>query len=248
MKKPRLNILYFLCMILLLIVCTVKLFSLLLSPLIEETILLRGVWAFLALASFIGALFSFRKKQEEHIKRNFGQVFALKSDSYHVSRQRKKKPVINIYWRELSKRKKKIILSLFICLSWFTATVFISAIWSVLSLPKPLPLYSEAELIYLLVGILLTVIMGFGLILDKVWAGPVGYIFGFIQMLWFPVGLFTGLLLMILLNKIARKPLRLKLKRNDYWTQMRKKKQEFASQQQVNESLSFGLDNEDINS
>ena len=90
--------------------------------------------------------------------------------------------------------------------------------------------------------------MGVGLILDKVWAGPVGYIFGFIQMLWFPVGLFTGLLLMILLNKIARKPLRLKLKRNDYWIQMRKKKQEFASQQQVNKSISFGLDNEDINS
>ena len=248
MKKLRLNILYFICMILLFIVCTIKLFSLFLSPLIEETILLGGVWAFLALASFIGALFSFRKKQERHIKRNFGQVFALKSDSYHVSRQRKKRSVINIYWRELSKRKKKIILSLFICLSWLTATVFISAIWSVLSLPKPLPLHSEAELIYLLVGILLTLIMGLGLILDKVWAGPVGYIFGFIQMLWFPVGLFTGLLLMILLNKIARKPLRLKLKRNDYWTQMRKKKQEFASQQQVNESLSFGLDNEDINS
>ena len=96
MKKLRLNILYFICMILLLIVCTVKLFSLFISPLTEETILLGGVWAFLALASFIGALFSFRKKQEEHIKRNFGQVFALKSDSYHVSRQRKKRSVIKL--------------------------------------------------------------------------------------------------------------------------------------------------------
>ena len=235
-------------MILLFIVCIIKLFSLFLSPLIEENILLGGVWTFLALASFFGALLSFRKKAGRAYKKKLWAGFCAQIRFISCISSKKEKSVINIYWRELSKRKKKIILSIFLCLSWFTATVFIVAIWSVLSLPKPLPLHSETELIYLLVGIVLTLIMGFGLILDKVWAGPVGYLFGFIQMLWFPVGLFTGLLLMILLDKIARKPIRLKLKRNDYWTQMRKKKQEFASQQQVNKSLSFRLDNEDINS
>ena len=247
MNKLRPNVVYFICMILLFIVCTVKLVTILLAKPIEETFLLGGVWAFLAIAACLGAIFSFRTTPQGHIKKNYGQVFALASDSYYVSRQRKKKSIIKVYWRELSKHKKKIILSLFICVSWLIATVFIYAIWNLLSLPKPLPLHSGAELVYLIIGIVLTIIMGLGLIFDKVWAGPVGYLFGFLQMLWFPIGLFTGVLLMILLNRVARKPLKMKLKRNDNWIQMRKKKQEFASQRQVNKSLSYELDSENTN-
>ena len=98
MKKPRLNVLYFICMILLLIVCIIKLFSLFLSPLIEETILLGGVWAFLALASFFGALFSFRKKQEGHIKKEIMGRF-LRSNQIHImylAKERKNQLLIYI--------------------------------------------------------------------------------------------------------------------------------------------------------
>ena len=65
--------------------------------------------------------------------------------------------------------------------------------------------------------------MGAGLALDRVWAGPVGYIFSFLQMLWFPVGLFTGSLLMILLKYVAREPIRFRLKRDPYVMGARKK-------------------------
>ena len=93
-----------------------------------------------------------------------------------------------------------------ICLLWGIATLFLTTLWRVWQSPQPLPQYKVVEVIYLSIGLGLIAITGAGLALDQVWAGPVGYMFSFLQMIWFPVGLFTGSLLMILLNMWLENP------------------------------------------
>ena len=242
MQVQKLKFFYFILMSLVCFICLVKFLLCLQVNADNDFINSFFIWLGLSCISFLGAFFSYKQSFIEKKRRSFGQVFALSSDSNQLFTNRKNISKKNIFWRRLLTRNKKIIRILFICLSWVIFTVTLSAIWSVFASSKPWPAYKEVELGYLFLGVFLIAVMGIGVVLDKSWAGRVGYTFAFLQMLWFPVGLLTGLLMMLLIGKVVKKPIQLKLKRNDEWQRRKKRKQKFAQQKKINETLSFELD------
>ena len=211
----------------------------------EDRIVYLSLWILLSLSSAVGSIYGWMKVFHKKESLRFGEVYHLNTVAANPIAVRKSKSVLRVGWKKLSHRQKAIVRAMAICLLWGITALFLTTLWWVWQAPQPWPQYKTVELIYLSIGLVLITIMGAGLALDRVWAGPVGYIFSFLQMLWFPVGLFTGSLLMILLNYVAKEPIRFRLKRDSYMMGARQKKQSFASQRQVNNALSFDLDKKD---
>ena len=210
-----------------------------------DRIVYLNIWILLSISSAAGSFYAYKKAFHKNDSRRFGEVYHLTTAAANPIAGRKYKSFLRIGRKKISHRQKVLARSMAICLLWGIATLFLTTFWQVWQAPHPWPQYKVVELIYLSIGLGLITIIGAGLALDRVWAGPVGYIFSFLQMIWFPVGLFTGSLLMILLKYVAREPIRFRLKRDPYVMGIRKKKQSFASQRQVNNSLSFDLEKKD---
>ena len=237
---------YLIIMIALTILCVVKAFQHFFQQnLQEDRTVYLSLWILLSFSSAAGSIYGYIKVFRKKESLRFGEVYHLNTVAANPIAVRKYKSALLVGWKKLSHRQKAFARSMAICLLWGIATLFLTTLWWVWQAPQPWPQYKAVELIYLSIGLGLITIMGAGLALDRVWAGPVGYIFSFLQMLWFPVGLFTGSLLMILLKYVAREPIRFRLKRDPYVMGARKKKQSFASQRQVNNALSFDLDKKD---
>lgn len=237
---------YLSIMIILTILCVVKGIQYWLQQeLHEDRILYLSVWILLSLSSGVGSFYAYKKTVHKKESHRFGKVYHLPTAASYPVSVRKYKSVFRVAWRKLSHRQKTFARSMAVCLLWGIATLFLTTLWRVWQAPQPWPQYRGAELIYLSIGLGLITVMGAGLTLDRAWAGPVGYIFSFLQMIWFPIGLFTGTLLMILLKYVAREPIRFRLKRDRYMKGARQTKQSFASQRQVNNTLSFDVDKKD---
>ena len=212
----------------------------------EDRIVYLSGWILMSLCSVAGSFYAYMKAVQKKESLRFGEVYHLNTVSSKPVVVRKYKSVLRAAWKKLSHRQKAVSRSMAVCLLWGIATLFLTTLWQVWQAPQPWPQYKVVEIIYLSIGLGLITITGTGLALDQVWAGPVGYIFSFLQMIWFPVGLFTGFLLMILLKYVAREPLPFRLKREPYMKNTRRPKQSFASQRQVNHTLSFDADRKDI--
>lgn len=238
---------YFSIMIALTILCVVQVVQYCLQQELQENrIFYLSGWILLSLSSGLGSFYAFKKTFHRKKSPSFGEVYHLTTVAAAPVVARKYKSVFRVAWRKLSHRQKALARSMAICLLWGVATLFLITLWQVWKAPQPLPQYKTIEVIYLSIGLGLITITGAGLALDRVWAGPVGYIFSFLQMIWFPVGLLTGSLLMILLKYVAREPIRFRLKRDQYMKFTRQKKQSFASKRQVNNNLSFDANKKDV--
>ena len=211
----------------------------------EDRIVYLSGWILMSLCSGAGSCYAYMKAVQKRESLRFGEVYHLTTVASNPVVVRKYKSVLRAAWKKLSKRQKAVARSMAVCLLWGIATLFLTTLWRVWQAPQPWPQYKVVEVIYLSIGLGLITITGAGLALGQVWAGPVGYMFSFLQMIWFPVGLFTGSLLMLLLKYVAREPIRFRLKREPYMKNTRRPKQSFVSQRQVNQTLSFDVDRKD---
>lgn len=211
----------------------------------DDVILYLGGWILLSMCSLIGSLCAYRKMVQNTNSLRFGVVYQLTGVADNPASDRKYKWSLRIVWKKLSRRQQAIARSLVVCLMWGIVTLFLTALLRVWQTPQPWPQYLGAEVIYLSTGLVLMTVVGAGLALGRAWAGPVGYIFSILQIIWFPVGLLTGALLMMLLKYVAKEPVRFRLKREAYMKNVRPVKKSFASQRQVNDTLLFELDKED---
>lgn len=211
----------------------------------ENRIVYLSGWILMSLCSGAGSFYAYMKAFQKRESLRFGEVYHLTTVASYPVVVRKYKSVLRVAWQKLSHRQKAVARSMAVCLLWGIASLFLITLWRVWQAPQPWPQHKMVEVIYLAIGLGLITITGVGLALDQVWAGPVGYMFSFLQMIWFPVGLFTGSLLMLLLKYVAREPIRFRLKREPYMKKTRRPKQSFASQRQVNQTLSFDVDRKD---
>lgn len=211
----------------------------------ENRIVYMSGWILMSLCSGAGSFYAYMKAFQKRESPRFGEVYHLTTVASNPVIVRKEKSFLRATWKKLSNRQKAVARSMAVCLLWGSASLFLITLWRVWQAPQPWPQYKMVEVIYLAIGLGLITITGAGLAMDQVWAGPVGYIFSFLQMIWFPVGLFTGSLLMLLLKYVAREPMRFRLKREPYMKNTRRPKQSFVSQRQVNQTLTFDVDRKD---
>jgi hypothetical protein len=204
-----------------------------------------GGWILLSMISLTTFLCVYGKMMKNMDSPRFGQVYTSTRVQINPISVKKYKSSLRMTWKKLSLSQKIFARSMAICLLWGVTTLFLTAFWRVWQTPQPWPQYTEAELIYLSTGLLLITVMGMGLAWNQTWAGPVGYLFSFLQMIWFPVGLFTGLLLMGLIKYVAREPIQVRLKKEPYMKNRYVVKRSFASKRPVNKTLLFELDKED---
>lgn len=161
-------------------------------------------WSLLGILSLVGAFFSLIGLLSSKPPPKFGECFTLDGSQAEKAREvaTLDKERLRRIRRKISKDIAKITGPIALTFFWFCASLFVITLWRVWNTPSPWPMFTSVEVVYLITGSMLSVLVACGLGLKKRWAAVLGYIFAFIQLLWFPVGLISGLLYFITLRKV----------------------------------------------
>lgn len=196
-------------------------------------------WSLLGIFSLVGAFFSLIRLLSSKPSPKFGQCFNLETpqeEKTQVAKDVEKLTVRHIR-KKISKTIAKITGPLALTFFWFCVTLFIVTLWKVWNTPQPWPMFTSVEVLYLVTGSVLSVLVACGLGLKKKWAAVLGYIFAFTQLLWFPVGLLSGLLYFIILKKVIFYALSGDVSFRRFWMQPTAQSVPMASKRPVNEQL-----------
>jgi hypothetical protein len=196
-------------------------------------------WSLLGIFSLAGAFFSLIRMHGSKPSLKFGESFFLdtpQEERTQVVRDVGKLNVRRIR-RKLSKKTVKFSEPLAMAFVWFCAALFLVASWKVWNTPQPWPMFTSVEVVFLVAGAILAIVVACGLGLKKRWAAVLGYIFGFMQLLWFPIGLLSGLLYLIMLKKGIFNAFSEKVSLGIFWRLTGAQSVSLASKRAVNEQL-----------
>ncbi len=242
MKRERFIFVYLLLMVAFLVVSSIQLIR---APLGDMTSAGHQqaflVWGILGGSSLMGAVYSLLRVFDRKPTLKFGEVFyfdELQPEAKpSTGRKSGKGGRLRLVRRNMSRHVDRLLRPAMMVFVWFCATLFATALWKVWNTPRPWSGFTMIEVAFLATGSLLAVVVACGLGFEKRWAAILGWIFAFIQLLWFPVGLLSGILYFILLKRLIFSIGGVHILYKKSFVRLRKRKDNMASKRPVNKQL-----------